>query len=334
MVKAKELLKYILSLLLAALLVWFALRSVDWTEFWEGLKLTRWLYLVPFLLASIGALLFRALRWRTLLGSAGFHPRLLTVWDANNVGNLTNLAVPASGEFVRCGFIAGKEGFADVLGTAVMERAWDVLAILLMIVLSLFLDWDRFSPFFIDQVWTPLSQRFNVGMWLLILLLVLLLVLFFWAVRHYRNRNKLCRRISNSLSAMGRGLGSFGKMEHKGWFLVYTLGIWVMYVLMCFSIQKAIPDLSGLDLVDALFFTAVGNVASVIPVPGGIGAYHYLLALSVATIFGGKWETGILFATLQHELHAVLVLILGIASYSRLNLKRRSREEMPAQKLN
>ena len=57
-----------------------------------------------------------------------------------------------------------------------------------------------------------------------------------------------------------------------------------MYLLMCYSILKAVPALSGLGLEDALFFTAVGNIASVIPVPGGIGAYHYLVALSVSTL--------------------------------------------------
>ena len=51
-----DVLKYILSLALAVLLVWFAFRSVDWTAFWEGLKQTRWGYLAPFFAASVGAL--------------------------------------------------------------------------------------------------------------------------------------------------------------------------------------------------------------------------------------------------------------------------------------
>ena len=112
-------------------------------------------------------------------------------------------------------------------------------------------------------------------------------------------------------------------MQHKGPFLLFTLGIWTMYLLMAFSVMKAMPDLALLDMKDALFFTVVGNCASVIPVPGGIGAYHYLMALAVSGIYGKTWEAGILYATLQHELHAVLVLVLGVASYLRISVNAR-----------
>ncbi|MBR1575205.1 MAG: flippase-like domain-containing protein [Bacteroidales bacterium] len=324
MARAREVLKYTLSFALAGVLVWFAFRSVDWTAFWEGLKVTRWGYLIPFFAASVGALVFRVFRWRALLKSSGHRSGWLTVWDANNVGNLSNIVVPGSGEFVRCGYAAGKNGFADVFGTVVMERAWDVLAVLVMIVLALVLDRDKFGPFFAEQVWAPLSGRLNLSLGWLLAVLVLLVAAGLWAVFRFRDRSRLCGRIAGGLVSVGNGFASFRKVERKGLFLLYTLGIWFMYLLMCYSIQRAIPELSGLGLEDALFFTAVGNIASVIPVPGGIGAYHYLVALSVSSIYGRSWETGILFATLQHELHAVLILILGVVSYVALTLRSRN----------
>lgn len=322
MAKAKEILKYSLSLALAALLVWFAFRSVDWTAFLSGLKLTRWGCLVPFFAASVGALVLRAFRWQTLLKSSGHRCGALKVWDANNVGNLANVAIPGSGELLRCGFVAGRNGFADVLGTVVMERVWDVAAVLLLVVLALVLDRGKFGPFFVERVWEPLSSSLDFPLWWLPALLVLLVAAGLWAVFRYRRRNRLCARVADALSSIGNGFASFRKVERKGLFLLYTAGIWVMYLLMCFSIQRAVPDLAGLGLEDALFFTAVGNVASVIPVPGGIGAYHYLLALSVSSIYGRSWETGILFATLQHELHAVLILILGAVSWLSLQSRK------------
>jgi hypothetical protein len=204
-----------------------------------------------------------------------------------------------------------------------MERAWDVLAIFFLILLALVLDRGKFGPFFVEQVWEPLSGSLDFSLWWLLALLVLLLAAGLWAVFHFRMRSRLCARIANALISIGNGFASFRKLEHKGLFLLYTIGIWGMYLLMCFSIQKAVPDLAGLRLEDALFFTAVGNIASVIPVPGGIGAYHYLVALSVSSIYGMSWETGILFATLQHELHAVLIILLGVVSYANLTLRSR-----------
>lgn len=323
MAKAKEIVKYSLSLALAVLLVWFAFRSVDWAAFLSGLKLTRWGYLIPFFAASVGALVLRTFRWQALLNSSGHRTGALTVWDANNVGNLANVAIPGSGELLRCGYVAGRNGFADVLGTAVMERTWDAVAVLLLIVLALVLDRGKFGPFFAEQVWGPLSGGLDLPLWWLPVLLVLLVAAGLWAVFHFRRRSRLCARIADALVSVGKGFSSFRKLERKGLFLLYTAGIWTLYLMMCFSMQKAVPDLAGLGLEDALFFTAVGNVASVIPVPGGIGAYHYLIALSVSSLYGRSWETGILFATLQHELHAVLILLLGVLSYARLSLQSR-----------
>ncbi len=322
--KVKDILKYVLSLALAALLVWVAFRSVDWKAFLGGLKQTRWIWLVPFLAASVIAIVFRVRRWQLLLASSGHQAKWLKVWDSNNVGNMANVAIPGSGEFLRCAYVAGKTGYGDVLGTIVMERAWDVAAVILIVILALFLDRGKYGPFFVEQVWTPLSANLHFSLWWLVVLLVLLLVSGLWAVYHFRDRNRLCGKIADGVGSIGRGFASFGKMERKGLFLFHSVMIWLMYLLMCFCVLKAVPDLAGLDLSDALFFTAVGNIASVIPVPGGIGAYHYLMALSVSSLYGGSWETGLLFATLQHESHAVLIILLGVISYVMLNLRSRN----------
>ena len=319
--KAKDILKFILSFLLAVALVWIAFRRVDWKAFLDGLRLTRWGYVIPFLVASVVAIFLRTLRWRDLLRSSGQSVRWLTVWDAYNVGNVANVALPGSGEFIRCGYVVGKSAYGDALGTVVMERVWDFVAIVVIIILALVLDRAKFGPFFVEQVWTPLSEGLNFSLWWLVVLLVVIIGLFIWAVFRFRDRNRLCRKVADALASVGRGFSSFIRMERKGLFLLYTFGIWLMYLLMCFCILKALPELSYLGLEDALFFTAVGNIAAVIPLPGGIGAYHYLVALSVSSIYGGSWETGLLFATLQHELHSVLLLVLGVFSYAGLTLR-------------
>lgn len=327
--KVKDIVKYVLSLALAVFLVWYAFRSVDWRAFLDGLKMTRWVLLIPFFAASIGALVFRTFRWKALLKSSGHAASALTIWDANNIGNLANIALPGAGELLRCGYVTGKKGYGNVFGTVVMERVWDIMAIIVMIVIALFVDRGKFGPFFREQVWTPLSESLNFSLWWLIALLVVLVVAGLWAVFHFRARSRFCQKIADGLSSILAGFASFRKMERKWLFLLYTVGIWGMYLMMCFSIMKAVPELASLGLEDAVFFTAVGNLASVIPVPGGIGAYHYLVAVSASTLFGATWETGLLFATLQHELHAILVLVLGALSYLRVSLSRKNRENVP-----
>lgn len=112
-------------------------------------------------------------------------------------------------------------------------------------------------------------------------------------------------------------------MPGKWLFAFWTVCIWLMYILMSYLVLLAVPDLAGLGFADALFISAIGNIASVIPVPGGIGAYHYLVALTLSSLYGAGWGTGILYATLSHELHAVLIIILGIASYFSQTLRKK-----------
>ena len=324
--KAAKILKYSLSLALAAVLVWFAFRSVEWTSFWSGLRQTRWGWVILFFAASIGALVIRTFRWRALLKPLGDCAGSLTVWDANNVGNLANVAVPGSGEFVRCAYVSGgRARYDSVLGTAVMERVWDVAAIIVLLILSLALGWDRFGAFFKDSIWGPASGRLDFSLWWIVAGVIAAAAGFIWAVYHWRGTNRFCGKVAGVTKGLGDGFTSFLKVERKWLFASYTLGIWLMYILMCFFIMKAVPSISSLGFADAMFLSAIGNVAAVIPVPGGIGAYHYLVALSLSTIYGAAWETGILFATLQHELHAVLIILLGIISYISLTVRNKKK---------
>lgn len=321
--KASKALKYTLSFFLAAFFIWFAFRKVDWQAFMEGLSQTRWIWIPVFFAASVGALLLRAVRWNLLLKPLDPDARTANLWNAGNAGNLANAVLPGSGEFVRCGYAGARCGYDKVLGTAVMERLWDVLAIALLFALALLLGKDRFSIFFQQQIVQPLSERSEISLWWAALLLVAVMAAGGWAIFRFRDRNRLCGKIAGVADGLWKGMGSIAGMEHKWLFALCTVAIWGMYVTMSWCILKAVPALEGLGFVDALFISAVGNIASVIPVPGGMGAYHYLVALTLSSIYGATWDTGILFATLNHELHLLLIIVLGAISYAALAFKRK-----------
>ena len=65
--KIKKVIKYILSAVLAAVLLWFSFRDVQWTDFIEGLKGCRWGYVLLSMAAGAFAFWLRSLRWRQLL---------------------------------------------------------------------------------------------------------------------------------------------------------------------------------------------------------------------------------------------------------------------------
>ncbi len=312
--KLGNVLKYGVSFVLAAVLVWLVVRKIDWASFLTGLKNTRWLWMIGYAFSAVLALVFRAQRWKQLLKPLDSRIRYGRCWDANNIGNLGGLVLPGSSEPIRAGLITSKNvPFQTVFGTMIMERAWDFLFIFITFVLALVLKWDLFGGFFKGHILKPLGG--TVLPWVILVLVVLLTAGFIWASYHYRGKSKFFTRVAGILDGLVQGLGSFGRMKNKLPYIIHTTMIWVMYMFMSYFCLKAIPELSGMDLADALFLSALGNVASIVPVPGGIGAYHYLLMVCISSLYGFSDETGLLFATLNHESHALIILALGIWSY-------------------
>jgi Uncharacterised protein family (UPF0104). len=320
--KATNIIKYTLSGLLAVVLVWFAFRGVDWQAFLEGLRQTRWFWVAAYFVAALLALVCREERWIALMRPLDPGLRRLHVWDAINVGNLINVVLPGAGEFIRCGYVSSKRmSYDKTLGTVACERLSDVVAVTVLLVIALSSKWSSFGPFFVENVWSPMTARLGGSLGWILIGVALLLAGFFRAVFRFRGRVRLFSRIADTLKGLGAGFASIAKMEHKWPFLLSTFGIWAMYVAMMWCTIRALPMLDALTLMDALFLSAVGNIASVIPVPGGIGAYHYLVALSAQSLYGTTWETGILLATLGHEAHAILIIIVGVISYVHLTLQ-------------
>jgi len=321
----KNIPKYVISFLLAGVLVYFAFRGVDWKAFWGGLQQTRWGWVALFIVFSVLALVLREERWRAIILPMDPTAGRLDVWDAINVGNIVNVVLPGAGEFVRCGYVSrGKRiSYDKALGTIVCERTCDVVAIVLLFAAALGFGWSKFGSFFVEQIWQPLAGRLSFSAWWLLAGVVLVVGGGFWAIFHWRTRYAWCGKLAGWISGLGSGFASIAKMERKWLFVLYTVGIWAMYVCMSWTGLKALPMLDSLTFADALFISAVGNIASVIPVPGGIGAYHYLVALTLQNIYAASWDTGILYATLCHESHAVLIIVLGVISYFAFTLRHR-----------
>jgi len=323
--------KYTLSFLLAGVLVYFAFKGVDWTAFWQGLQETRWGWVAMFILFSVLALVIREERWRALIKPFDQEAKRLDIWDATNVGNVVNVVLPGAGEFVRCGYVSRRNlSYDKAFGTIICERACDIVAIILLFVIALVTGWDKFGNFFVEQIWQPSAGKASFSMGWIVAAVVLLIAVGIWAIFHWSGSNKFCGKVAGWIKGLGAGFTSMSKMKHKGLFILYTVGIWAMYVGMSWSGLKALPMLSELTLSDAIFISAVGNIASVIPVPGGIGAYHYLVALTLQSIYGATWDTGILYATLCHESHAILIIVLGIVSYVSLTLRGRIKAKRKA----
>lgn len=162
-----NILKYTLSFALAGFLVWLVVQKIDWASFLEGLKTTDWKWMAGYVLASVLALVFRALRWRQLLKPLDASIRYGICWDANNIGNIGSLAIPGSCEPIRAGIVRSKKlPLQTVFGTMIMERAWDFLFIFLTFIVAMLVKMKTFGGFVKENVLDPLGNT-AIFWWLL-----------------------------------------------------------------------------------------------------------------------------------------------------------------------
>ena len=322
--KSVKIIKYSFWAARAVILLYFSFRGVDWKEFWRVLRQCRWSFVALAMAAGVLSFIFRALRWRLLLLPEEPATRRIDCYDGFAVGKLCDFAVPHVGEFVRCGYVlTPRLTYDKALGTVVLERAWDILMLVLLIVLLLAFKWNQFGGFFADRILGPAAEALNISLWWLLALALVAAAAIIFAVLALRNRSKLCGKLAGFLKGIVQGVGSCLRMKRKWLFLLLTAALWTMFLLMSLFIIKALPVDYGLTAVDALFIMLVGSVAGIVPVPGGFGAFHYLVALALQTIYGIPFEMGIIFATLSHESQAIIMAACGAVSYVHQAIRRR-----------
>ena len=318
----KKTVKYITSATIAALLLWFSFRDVEWTAFIEGVKSCRWEFIVLSMAAGAFAFWLRGIRWRQLLLPLDPNTSRITTFNGINIGNISNFVFPRIGEFVRCGVITRRTTvtYDRVLGTVVLERGWELLVMLMMLAITLIAGYGRFGSFFVEQIWIPLSQKLN--MWWVVCGVLVVLSASAAIVWKYRTRNTFCGKVAGIFKGLMQGFSSCLRMDRKWMFFAYTAFIWVMYWFMAACTVWAAPFLSHLDVVDALFLSLVGGLGFAVPVPGGIGAFHFIIGLTLSTIYDVPMETGIIYATISHTSQAITQIIFGAASYGYEALKK------------
>ena len=331
----KKILKYLASAALAVLLLWVSFREVEWSDFMSELKGCRWGYVILSMAAGSFAFWLRGLRWRRLLLPIDDSITRTTTFNGVNIGNVSNFLFPRIGEFVRCGVITRrsapvhpddpqhkKASYDKVLGTVVLERSWELLVMLILLAVVVIGGFKRFGGFFMDQIWNPMAARLDFSIWWIVVILVLVAAGALALLWRYRNTNSFCMKVWGIFKGILQGFSSCMRMDKKWLFFAYTAFIWMTYWLMAASIMWAAPFLEGLDLIDALFLSLVGGLGFAVPVPGGIGAFHFVISLALSVIYGIPMEMGIIYATLSHTSQAITQIIFGLASYAYESLKR------------
>ncbi len=311
----------ILSLAIGLFLMWLIFRQINPQEFVGALQQTKWGWIASALACGLLSHLFRALRWAQLAQPLGHRPAAHKAFYAVMSGYLANLALPRLGEITRCLLLARKTplGFNGLVGTVVMERLMDLLVLLLLSLVTLV----AYRDLLLEPVWN--FVRLHIGWNGILLTTTGLLLAFsfgFWTWKFGGRLIPLPQPVRKVLQGIGEGMAGLGRLDQPGLFVVYTLLIWLGYLMMTYLCFFAFPGADSLGLGEALLLLVAGAFGFVMPVQGGMGAYHAAIVWTLGLLpnLNMSLTNALAFATLSHLAQTVLVVVVGGLSYFLMSL--------------
>lgn len=316
-IKWLSVLQYLLFLGLGLFLVWWSLQQIPsdkWEEFKNSLKTAKYWLMCPVIFILSGSHVLRAMRWKILMKPMGYSPGLPNVFFAVMIGYLANLAVPRLGEVLKCTILARYEKIpADkLIGTILIERAFDVIFLGIVFLLSFILQYDIIGEFAVEQakqLFLGKSGQFSFTKLAIILLVIGVLIYILKKLSNYFNHLKIVIVIKKLILGVWEGFTSIKNLQQKKRFIMYSISIWVLYIAGTWVGLLATSGSAHLGLptaISALAFASIGMIIT----PGGIGAYAFLLA-KVLEKNGVPFELGFANGTLQWFAQFLIVLIIG-----------------------
>ena len=342
-----------IGLLVSGVCLYFVLRGVDWSEVWTHLtEINPPLFMLAMLLMLVAYFLM-SWRWQCLLepleapqqganskggekGTVG-KIRLPDLYGMTLVGYFFNSFFPArAGDIVRAYLLGKRTGLrkTTVLATIVIEKSFDGVALLLMLLVSLVLLPSVIStPGSIGISPELLAWAAGVAMVAAIAGLALFYrysAQFARIVGSIVNKLPLPERLKRLpvrlIKTFAEGMHVFRSPRPLVSAALISLLVWVvvavMFLVGFLSFKTPFPQ-ELTSVVGLLFMTALVDLGLLIPaLPGNVGTYEALVVAGMAFFHVDK-ELAVAFALIFHVGQIVTTLLVGIVAFWMQNLSLR-----------
>jgi glycosyltransferase 2 family protein len=305
----------VFAFLLAAVLLYFTLRGLDWASFWKAITGGHYaILLLTIPLASINYFI-RATRWSTLVNSEKKIP-LLSVFWANMVGYLGNAYLPArAGELIRSAYLGQKStGTSFVFATAMVERLLDVIALVLIGSVALLMQ---------SQISFLLAGAIKLMAAAGVLGLVIVIIAPFQEklIASLVVRLPLPARINQNIDEQIKrflvGMRSLQDIRRLASFIFLTAVIWLIDGIGTMIGVHIISQ--SISLGHALILLAALGLASAIPsTPGYIGVYQFV-AVSVLVPFGFSRPAALVYILISQVVGYIVISFWGLIGLWQIN---------------
>ena len=315
----KKILKIVLFFAIGIIIFWWVYKDQDIDKIADSLKDANWFWIAVSLILALLSHLSRAIRWNLLINPLGYKPRTINSFFAIMILYLSNMAVPRSGEIARCGTMNKYEKvpFAQLVGTVFIDRVFDFVVLFIMLGIVLLTQFPVVMKILENN--PEIIARFeNIfsSMSLVLLLAVgfILFMLVLWLLRHKIKKTIIYLKIKEIIISVFQGLKSVINMKKKGQFFFHTIFIWLMYFLMIYVCFYAFTPTKDLDLLTGLTVFVMASFGMVVPSPGGIGTWHFMV-IQTLIIYNVPEIDASAFAFATHGSMTIFLIVAGAISF-------------------
>jgi uncharacterized protein (TIRG00374 family) len=278
----------------------------------------------------------RALRWKLLMEPLGYKPSTFNAFAGVMIGYLVNSGVPRLGEVFKCTLLARYEKFKvdKLIGTILVERAVDVICLLIVFLMAIILQGEIFGGFMMDLLRKFFHDKTGSLSYTKLIIagaLFLVLIISFYIMLKKFGHIDIVAKIKAVIKNILHGLSSIRYLQHKKLFLLHTVLLWGLYFISTYAGLYALKGTEHLGLSGAVTVLAIGSVGMIIT-PGGIGAYQILIAKLLILYNIDEKTTGTASGWLLWSAQTFIILVGGLICFaliSRYN-KNKTALEKPA----
>jgi uncharacterized protein (TIRG00374 family) len=317
--RVRNLFQYLLFLGLGFFLLWLTLRKSNWQEIKDNIAGTNFLFLIPATVFLLFAHFFRAVRWKIMIEPLGYKPSVQNTFLSVLIGYWANLAFPRLGEVLKCTVLARYEKVpADKLvGTIVAERAFDFVTLLIVLGITIIVQYDIVGTYTMDEFKKIFQSRTGHISYTRILGAIIFVVAVFYLISFLLKKyshHSFIQKARLVLVGVWSGLTSVKKIKNKRWFIIHSVTIWLFYLLSTYTGFFAMPGMREYGIKVALSVLTFGAIGMIVPSPGGIGSYQYAVQ-QVLLVYGVSAEKGLSLGILIWFCQTAILLIFGTLSF-------------------
>jgi len=309
----------------SALLLWWALRDVEWSSVGEALAGASLTPIVLGVVLATATFLVRLERWRVLLRASDGNPLARApLWHAVAIGFMGNNVLPfRMGELMRCYAVTRLTGarFTAALSSVAVERVFDGLTVVALLVVGLF---TAGLPPDVEVAGVAVSRIAAVsGLIMSAALVAGLLVVGFPVhaerlVRRLVPSNDLADRIVGMVEGIRHGLGVLRSPSRAMQVVAWSLVLWLLNAAAFWTMFAAfdIP----VNFAGALVLQGVVVFGIAVPsTPGYVGVFEAAIK-AVLLVFGIDGDRAIAYAVTYHVTTFLPIVALGGWSLLRTSL--------------